>query len=74
MRLVRQQLAYAPDALGRLHKMLDNFGFERIQRVLAYLAVPIADRSRFVMKTLRLVLEKTDVNVAVIIAVCAFFL
>jgi hypothetical protein len=54
--------------------MLDNFGFERIQRVLAYLAVPIADRSRFVMKTLRLVLEKTDVNVAVIIAVCAFFL
>lgn len=74
MRLVRQQLAYAPDALGRLHKMLDDFGFERIQRLLSYLAVPIAERSRFAMKPLRFVLEKTDVIMAIIIAVCAFFL
>lgn len=54
--------------------MLDDFGFERIQRLLSYLAVPIAERSRFAMKPLRFVLEKTDVNMAIIIAVCAFFL
>lgn len=46
--------------------MLDDFGFERIQRLLSYLAVTIAERSRFAVKPLRLVLEKTDVNVAVI--------
>ena len=46
--------------------MLDDFGFERIQCFRPYLAVPIAERSRFAMKTLRLVLEKTDMNVAII--------
>ena len=46
--------------------MLDDFGFERIQRFRSYLAVPITERSRFAMKPLRLVLEKTDMNVAVI--------
>lgn len=46
--------------------MLDDFGFERIQRFRPYFAVPIAERSRFAVKPLRLVLKKTDVNVAVI--------
>jgi len=46
--------------------MLDDFGFERIQRLWPYFAVPIAERSRFAMKALRLVLEKTNVNVTVI--------
>ena len=46
--------------------MLDDFGFERIQCLLSYLAVTIVERSCFAVKPLRLVLEKTDVNVAVI--------
>lgn len=44
--------------------MLDDFGFERIQCLLSYLAVTIAERSRFAVKRLRLVLGKTDVFVS----------
>ena len=46
--------------------MLDDFCFERIQCFRPYLTVSIAERSSFAMKTLRPLLKKTDMNVAVV--------